>query len=329
MKKILYSIFFAFSFAVYSAAAPQAVIFDTDMGNDIDDALAQAMLLNYEKSGKVKIRAIVVNKDNPYSPLFVKAINDYYSRSDIPVGFIRNGATKKEGPFIGKVCRDMGLKPEEFPDSVKLLRKILSESDDGEIVYISVGFSTNIERLLKSEGDSFSPLSGRELFRKKVKYLSVMAGDFEHIKKNSANPHCEYNITCDIPAAKYVFENPPVPVVFSGFEIGRDIRFPSEALYRNLSKENPIVAAYQLHSLSVTGGKSKNNNRESWDLTSVLYVVSPGSFGISERGNVEVTPKGATLFKSDKSGMCQFLTADSNQGKEILQRLIEGVSGSK
>ena len=100
MKKILYSIFFAFSFAVYSAAAPQAVIFDTDMGNDIDDALAQAMLLNYEKSGKVKIRAIVVNKDNPYSPLFVKAINDYYSRSDIPVGFIRNGATKKEGPLF-------------------------------------------------------------------------------------------------------------------------------------------------------------------------------------------------------------------------------------
>ena len=327
MKKILSFFLLVVSYSFCFAAVPQTVVFDTDMGNDIDDALAQAMLLNYEKAGKIKLKAILVNKDNPYSPLFVKAINDYYGRPDIPIGMVKGGATKHEGPFVGKVCRDMELKPVEFQDATKLLRKVLAESKDGEIVYVSVGFSTNIERLLKSEADSISPLAGNELFAKKVKYISVMAGHFERVLNKSASQHQEYNVVCDIPAAKFVFKNAPVPIIFSGFEIGRDIRFPAKVLYENLSKENPVSRAYEYHSLDITKGKSKMNNRESWDLTSVLYVVSPESFGISENGTTEVTPKGITLFTADKNGNRCFLTANEAQRKEILQKLIGDVTG--
>ena len=118
-----------------------------------------------------------------------------------------------------------------------------------------------------------------------------------------------------------------MPIIFSGFEIGRDIRFPAKVLYENLSKENPVSRAYEYHSLDITKGKSKMNNRESWDLTSVLYVVSPESFGISENGTTEVTPKGITLFTADKNGNRCFLTANEAQRKEILQKLISGVTG--
>ena len=41
---------------------PVPVIFDTDMGNDIDDALALAMLHAMESSGEAKIVAVTVTK---------------------------------------------------------------------------------------------------------------------------------------------------------------------------------------------------------------------------------------------------------------------------
>ena len=46
---------------------PVRVIFDTDMGNDIDDALALAMLNNYIDMGLVDMLGVVSSKDNPYS----------------------------------------------------------------------------------------------------------------------------------------------------------------------------------------------------------------------------------------------------------------------
>ena len=46
---------------------PVPVIFDTDVGNDIDDVLAMQMLFNYEKAGKIDLLGITISKSNPYS----------------------------------------------------------------------------------------------------------------------------------------------------------------------------------------------------------------------------------------------------------------------
>ena len=54
---------------------PVTVIFDTDLGNDIDDLLAYQMLINYEKSGKIKLAGTAVSKDNP---LALEAACRYY-----------------------------------------------------------------------------------------------------------------------------------------------------------------------------------------------------------------------------------------------------------
>lgn len=51
-----------------SAPHPQAVIFDTDMGNDVDDALALAMLYRYSDEGKAKVLGIMVNKNDVAGP---------------------------------------------------------------------------------------------------------------------------------------------------------------------------------------------------------------------------------------------------------------------
>ena len=46
---------------------PVPVIFDTDVGNDIDDVLAMQMLFNYENAGTIDLLGITISKSNPYS----------------------------------------------------------------------------------------------------------------------------------------------------------------------------------------------------------------------------------------------------------------------
>ena len=47
------------------AAEPVRVIFDTDMGNDIDDAVALAMLHSFVSRGEAELLAVTVTKAVP------------------------------------------------------------------------------------------------------------------------------------------------------------------------------------------------------------------------------------------------------------------------
>ena len=58
----------------------QDVIFDTDMGNDIDDALALATLHALQSRGRVRLRAVTVTRVEPASAVFCDALNRYYGR---------------------------------------------------------------------------------------------------------------------------------------------------------------------------------------------------------------------------------------------------------
>src|SRR4029077_13841175 len=102
---------------------------------------------------------------------------------------------------------------------------------DRSVVIVQVGFSTNLARLLDSPPDKYSPLSGRELAKKKVKLLSLMAGAFQTIDKNRR--YLEYNVVKDIPSARAVAERWPTSLVYSGFEIGIALPFPAVSIERD------------------------------------------------------------------------------------------------
>ena len=62
------------------SAAPIPVIFDTDIGNDVDDALALAMLHALESRGEVRLLAVTITKDNKWAAPFVNLVNTFYGR---------------------------------------------------------------------------------------------------------------------------------------------------------------------------------------------------------------------------------------------------------
>src|ERR1700675_4408308 len=77
------------------------VIFDTDMGNDIDDALALALLHSLESRGECRIVAVTITKDNPWAAPYIDLVNTFYRRPGIPIGMVKaGGVTPEASPMI-------------------------------------------------------------------------------------------------------------------------------------------------------------------------------------------------------------------------------------
>ncbi len=306
---------------------PTRLIFDTDMGNDVDDALALGIIHALQTRGEVELLAVTLTKDNELAAPFVDLVNTFYGRGEIPIGAVRDGKTPEAGKFLPLAEKKDGEDPryphdlilgEQAPEAVGLLRKVLAAQPDQAVVMTQVGFSTNFARLLASQADGHSDLSGRELVRKKVRWLSVMAGAFKPIGENQQ--YLEYNVIKDIPAARQIAAEWPTPVVYSGYEIGIAIPYPAASIEHDYGyvEHHPLADAYRLYN-------PPPHNRPTWDLTSVLYAVAPdrGYFDLSEPGQVTIEDNGYTRFTQHPEGTHRYLIATPEQVVRVTEALVQ------
>jgi inosine-uridine nucleoside N-ribohydrolase len=289
---------------------PVKIIFDTDMGNDVDDAMALGVLHALQSRGECDLLAVTLTKSDSLTGPFVDAVNTFYGRGQIPIGVRRD--PEKSGPskFLKLALVKDGdrlrfphdLDPATAPEARALLRQILAAQPDGSVVLAQVGFFSNFAALLDTPGDAHSPLAGKELVRQKVRLLSIMAGAFQTIEHN--NRFLEYNVVNDIPAAQKLAQEWPTPIVWSGFEIGIALRYPARSIERDFAyvPHHPVAEAYQLY-------EPTPHERPTWDLTSVLYAVRPDRdyFSLSAPGRVTVDSDGFTRFKPEGKGRDRFL----------------------
>ncbi len=309
-----------------SPMVPIPLIFDTDIGNDCDDVLAMGVIHALQSRGLCQLLAVTITKDHDQCAPFTDAVNTFYGRGDIPIGVCRSGITPQQSRFTGLVNERDGDKDryphalrsgKDAPDAVTLLRQVLASQADGSVVIAQVGFSTNLANLLKSPGDEFSPLTGRELAAKKVRLVSAMAGAFAPI---NGQPHLEYNVTEDIPSAKTLVTEWPTPIVFSGFEIGLAIPYPAVSIEQDYQyvPHHPLKESYVLY-------EPPPHNRPTWDLTSVLYCVLPdrGYFGVSGNGTVSIDDKGQTIFAASETGLHRYLTLTPEQQIRAAEALVQ------
>lgn len=307
---------------------PMVLIMETDIGNDVDDALAMDMLYKYIDAGQIDLKAVCINKEGPAPAEFVDILNTWYGYPDIPIGIVRNGADC-EMDAINYAKAVVNLEDatgaplfvrsrngyEDLPEAPELYRKLLAASADSSVTIASVGFSTNLARLLETPADKYSELSGKELVARKVRLLVTMAGNFE-----DANNH-EYNVDKDIPAAKTVFEEWPTPIVTSPFELGIKVQYPATSIENDFgwAGPHPVVEAYKAY-------KKMPYDRPTWDPTAVLYAVEGESwFKVSEPGFITVTDEGSTYFTPDENGTRRYLMVDDAQAKAILDHFVSVV----
>jgi inosine-uridine nucleoside N-ribohydrolase len=255
-----------------AASAPIKIIFDTDMASDVDDVGALAILHALADLGEAEILAVGISSRNEDVGPCVDAINTWYRRPDIPIGYQRGiqvGYPKDTGESTeSKYAKAVA---QAFPhdlarssdalDAALLYRKVLAAQADQSVVIVSVGFLTNLKSLLDTPADSVSPLTGEELVRRKVRLWVCMGGKFPD--GQFTNGDGEYNLRVDTVASLRALGDWPTPVVFSGFEIGARIKTGKRLT--TAPEANPVRAAY-LHFNGL-------ENRESWDQTAVLYAV--------------------------------------------------------
>ncbi len=303
---------------------PVPLVFDTDMGNDVDDALALGVIHALQSRGECELLAVTITKDEELSAPYVDLVNTFYGRGSIPIGVVKNGVTPEPSRFtVLAQQEDNGaqryphalISGLDAPDATVVLRQALAAQDDHSVVIAQVGFSTNLARLLDSPPDEHSALSGRDLVAQKVRLLSIMAGAFTLI---NGREHPEYNVVKDIPAAQQIVAQWPGEIVFSGFEIGLAIPYPAMSIEREFAyaPHHPLAEAYQLY-------EPTPHERPTWDLTSVLWAVRPGYgyFDLSPRGQVAFNDEGFTRFQEHADGKHRYLVANDIQKARVREAL--------
>ena len=311
-------------------AAPVKLVFDTDMGNDVDDVMALCMIHNLQKRGAVELLAVTITKDHPQAAAFVDAVNTFYGYPDVPIGVVRNGAAPEPGKFNqlaaalnpdGSLRYPHDLKSgQDAPEAVGLIRKLLAGQPDASVALVQVGFFTNFARLLDSKPDAHSALSGRDLIAKKVKMFSIMAGAFQTVNWNTR--HLEYNVIKDVPAAQALAKRWPSPVIWSGFEIGVAAAYPHQSIEQDFEyvAHHPLKESYYLYN-------PPPHDRPTWDPTALLYAVYPdrGYFDLSPPGNVTVEDNGATWYRpsKDNKGLHRFLVMSPVQTARVREAIVQ------
>jgi inosine-uridine nucleoside N-ribohydrolase len=257
-----------------AAQGPVKIILDVDLAEDVDDAGAMAVLHALANRGEAQILGILVSSKNEWVAPAVDAIDTWYGRPDLPIGYQRGhqyGYRNAKDPdrdtpskYAEAVARAF---PHDLttssgaPDAAILCRTLLAGQPDASVTIVTVGFLTNMRNLLDSPPDEHSPLDGEALVRKKVKQWVCMGGIFPGGRFPDGGG--EYNLMWDTAASVRAINDWPTPIVFSGFEIGARVKVG--ARLRETPEANPVRACYQHY--------NGLHDREAWDLTAVLYAV--------------------------------------------------------
>jgi purine nucleosidase len=199
---------------VREKTVPERVILDTDIGTDVDDAYAIALLVNCPE---VKIEAITtVWADARLRARMVRKLLDLLDRPDIPVAAGESLPVNPERPAFlmghegrGVVDDDEDLSLLEEPAGVvieSLLRKY-----PREIKVLLIGPQTNLGKLL-SEKPDLAPL---------IKEFVVMGGTPFYGPKeiqSFGERAVDYNMITDPEAARIVFSS-GVPITMIGTNV--------------------------------------------------------------------------------------------------------------
>src|SRR5437763_13051177 len=80
------------------------IIFDTDIGPDVDDAGAAAVLNALADNGEARILAMCACTSGEWGAPCLDAINTYYGRPDIPIGTIKSEGFLPESAYNRQVA---------------------------------------------------------------------------------------------------------------------------------------------------------------------------------------------------------------------------------
>lgn len=292
-----------------SVAAVPAIIYDTDLGSSTDDLFGLEMLYNYHNQGRCRLLGVVVDRMGEDCAAVADVMNTYYGHGELPIGLVKDGIenpavwidyralpsyTLTDGsPMFQRSVENYS----SLPDGCQLYRRLLAAEPDHSVSIVSVGFVVCLAQLLESEGDEYSPLTGVELVRQKVKCLYIQGGRFGEADEG------DFNFAQGIDFAQTFFQLWPsdVDIIFSPMETGQLVEYTPEQVIADIdwTDIHPVKQVYMTCNC--------NTGQKMWDPMAVINAVESDSlFSLSERGLVSILPNGETPFSPSPTGNCRY-----------------------
>ncbi|HWA24929.1 MAG TPA: nucleoside hydrolase [Lacunisphaera sp.] len=246
---------------VLQAAEPVPVLFDTDIGTDIDDAYALAQIV---RSPELKLLGVTtVSGDAVARARLAAKLLAVAERKDVPVYAGTSTATQ----YMSQVEWAKGFTSSALHESggVQFMRDQI-KAHPGEIAVIAVGELTNVAALLESE-----PGIG-----KKIKAIALMGGSIRRGYAPGSKPEPEWNIKSAAKAAQVVFAS-GVPLLVAPLDSTADLKLTPEGRVTLFSRGVPLNDALAaLNSIWRHTNTWKGENPTLFDNLAVALVATPG-----------------------------------------------------
>ncbi len=231
---------------------PVPVILDTDLGDDIDDTWALAMLLGCPE---ISLKLIVTaSDDTPAKTRLVAKILERVGRADIPIG---TGAKTSDHPlnqaaWLGDYqLKDYGGEVHE--DGIQAMIDFIAASKD-PVTLLVIGPQTNLKAALERD----------PAIAEKARVVT-MAGSVDIGYDGKPGRAAEYNVVKDVAAAKVVFAA-PWEITMAPLDCCGTLRLSGERYARVASSENPLAKV-----VMENYGQWANRSHHPANASSVLY----------------------------------------------------------
>jgi purine nucleosidase len=241
-----------------STTAKQLVIIDTDLGDDIDDAFALALA---ERSPELRILGVTTAfGDTTLRAQLAVRFLDATGFASVPVA--AGVPTPPKAKFTQASYAADGDKAKilhvDGPDF--LLEQI--RKHPGQITLIAIGPETNLGAAIDRDPATF----------RKLKRIVIMGGSIERGYDGHTHADPEWNIFCDIPAARKVFAS-GVPIYAMPLD-STLLKFDRARLTQFLDQHTPL--AEQLRLLEGEWAAANGQNTPTlFDPMAVAYAVKP------------------------------------------------------
>jgi inosine-uridine nucleoside N-ribohydrolase len=248
---------------------PQKIILDTDIGDDIDDALALGLICaspELELVGVTTVFANVVARSRQARTVLCAA-GDRFKNIPVAAGCgacmasrpMNNAndylADKLPNQDASCLPSDQ-LPPLHSKHAVQFLIDTIMASN-GDIVPICIGAMTNMAAALVLE---------RRLV-KKIPRIVAMAAEFRE-------PFAEWNIRCDPEAAHIIFSS-GIPMLVTPWTIGKQVSFTPEEIDRLASSPRPLAKNLSAAIRLWRGVNSAGHMPSLYDPMAVATMIKP------------------------------------------------------
>lgn len=303
------------------------VILDLDFSDDVDDVLAVSVAAYYHHNNDIELVGAALECTSIRACMALNALLQAHKLYNIPTAVDNTNGIVMHGPY------HLGMEsyPHETdynPDTVKFYRKLLSESED-KVNIITTGQVITLQRLLQSEPDGISSLSGAELVKDKVEHLYVVGCKASGKPENNMfyvgtdyGNNKWYGTNAAGVAGGYVADNWPTEITFMFAELGG--MFNVGQFYHTSDKGCTDIITRALSDYS------SPNGRQAFDPMGVYIAVESiknnltGSNLETERGIMKIWEDGSSTWTPSPSGnhlIVRKLTEDSFYASEINKQL--------